>query len=244
MNVMDRFAALKGKIELLKNQAGNKDEVNTLNEHIKQLSDLMTPLAGTVGNISFLREQGISVELPDPAIQFARANLQKLAAGFGKKAHSQTFRKGDQWVKVQETLGSLGKTVPAAAKQAWQQWVMNRAAADTPDELRQQAAPTTENKAAIAKYEAIYNQLWARVKILPDNDSVFAEIDLDIAALKAARAGIDFNVPDAVRWFFDSMSSGMTPLMTPEVYAEVYNWLKQKNQLSLYHIARSRWSSV
>lgn len=235
MTLLEQTRALKEGLGYLETVGDNEEEVRELHEQKRTLRALTEPLNLSRESVLRLRSGSVQVELPESLV----GEVVKLAADVRKKMEkkpgSQTLKSGKEWSILLEKMRTLNKALEASAKSGWKAYVVEQITSDSPGTIKSRMADTTENRQRIREYEVIYSRMQQTSQSLPGGVAAIGEVESLSRSLSTAYGKIDFDVPEAVRYFLDGANSTVgAPLSL--LTEEVLDWLKSRQEDGLYSI--------
>lgn len=167
--------------------------------------------------------------------QAAATILARLEADFDAKQLTSDAA----WKKLLSSAEGVAEALDEAAREAWSAHLDRLGELEDPATLRMRAPPTPENEETLARYERSYAQYAEiRKRTLPSSADDLAQLETHIASCKLAYSRLVFDLPPAVKVFFESVLADSATLR--RVTPEVLSWLTEKGQLDRFRVRSAR----
>ncbi len=234
-----RAAELKGRLSRLYDLSAKVQEASDLERLRQDLSRQVEKFEPQVQKQALLQANAVAVASPARVVKMARR-----AAGLHEKFQVEptaaTLKKGKTWQALLDELDEAGSEFCEVVLTAWRRARRDFFAGDTPATLRGRLARTAENDRALDQYRTLHQALDTAFSAAPADQAAIDQIKRLAKQLEMTAQAFDFNVPEAVKRFLESVQSmggASLDLLTPEVI----DWLKANHSFDAYRIiAKSR----
>lgn len=232
-----RASKLRTDLEELakfKASAGEAGELSQLRDSLGlEVDELKEALAAR----AILAKAGLHVALP-ASHGGLRKRAQSLRERFEKEPRAEALKRGQVWRTCLEQAGEVAEEIATAVRERWRKHEVEIFSGDAPPVVERLLAPTSANKNALRRYKAAFAELQQLFRSAPQSDA-----DITVARRKAQELAdiakdFDFNVPQEVKHFLETVLSGGAPLGT--LTAAVIDWLKENDSYEHYRIVASR----
>jgi hypothetical protein len=231
-----RVKALRARLSRLDEMGANAAETGLLDDLRSELSAPISKLKGHLVQRATLSAAGITVELP-PSLDVGRKRAATLLEKFIAEKKAATLKKGRNWSQLLADVDDASTEVAKAVSSAWRSYRQEAFGGESPPVIKARLAMTSENMAAIKRYEALHPSFRAAFEALPQ-DVVTVERARRLANdLTETAKSFDFDVPREVKAFLEAIQVGGAPLaLLTEI---VQTWLKANNAFDSYRIRAS-----
>lgn len=232
----ERAKALRARLGRLDEMGANAAEAGLLDDLRSELSAPIARLKGHLDQRSILTTAGIAAELP-PSLETGRKRAATLQEKFVAENKAATLKKGRNWSQLLTDIDTASSDVAKAVSSAWRAHRQEIFGGEAPSVIRARLAMTSENMAAIKRYETLHQNFRAAFETLPPDGAMIERVKRLARELTETAKSFDFNVPKEVKAFLEAIQAGGAPLtlLTETVQA----WLKTNNALDSYRIRAS-----
>ena len=139
------------------------------------------------------------------------------------------------WTRLLKASDGLAEALEVAGRNAWSAHCEQLGSLEDHDTLRLRTPLTPQNEEALRRYQTSYVAYAAIAnRTLPASADDLTQLEAHLAACKAAYGHITFNLPPAVRAFFDALQRDSATLAN--VTPQVLTWLAEQGQLERFRV--------
>jgi hypothetical protein len=234
MILFKKCKELQSRIEILRNNQGNVDEVKALQERLNEILPIQENLAEVMAKAKLLSENEISMDSMSDRVAIAATSLNKVKTRFEERSISENLTKGREWTKVISDVEVVETEIRSKTIEAWRNFLKTIFTGQTPNEIENNLAKTEKNNKLLVEYRDLYQEFRNNSEQFPRNVESIKNIISESKKLLQLQKKFDFDVPDSVKIFLDSVVSGRATLHL--LTEEVTEWLKKNRSFDNYRI--------
>lgn len=236
MIFLEKSENLIKKLKQIQNLSKNTEEAKSLKNDAEKIEERNTDFDKLIILIKIAREKDIPFT---PQInQKLNNQVNDLKEKFKQSPVRKTLTNRGLLESIIDGSKEVYRQNKSKIEDAWVLYRENNYPVEKPDELNANIAQTDENKRQLEEYKKVYHKIEPLLRNLPDNISVFNELDDLKQKLKDIMAKIDFNVPKEVKSFLNDISNNQGASLDYLANPIVLEWLKEHKQMDRYKIIR------
>lgn len=238
MTLIDRINGLTERASGLDALDRQRAESAKLQKLLAQVRPMNEKLGTEIQQMRLLHDEGINAAPDSSSAEAARKTLARLIKRFTENRTADSLTKGRDWKLLDDQAQATYQKLTNALKAAWSQFIATAYTGESPSHLKRSLAVTDRNLDQLRLYEQTYTQLNGLTRSRPQERGDFARVRELARQLGEIYQRFDFNVPEGVKRFLQSVADGGADLDL--LTEEVRGWLDQQGSSGHYRIvARS-----
>ena len=229
----ERAKLLRARLVNLDNLSLNVLETRSLEELRHSLKQPAERLRNVVEQYKLLEDSGIQTPKSEPLVS-ARKLAAKVLDGFKLNPKAATLTRGVGWATLLKQVDLASDDLDAGLQKAWKTYRLTLFNGDPPQLLKNRIALTDANMKAFKAYEKLYNSWLFEFGRLPGDIAAIDRVKAIAKELTNTAKSFDFNVPDDVKRFLQSIQVDGASLA--QLTKAVVDWLKENKAFDQYRI--------
>lgn len=234
MTLIDRINCLTERARGLETLDRRRAESAKLQQLLTQARPMNEKLGTEIKQMRLLHDEGINATPDSTSAKAARKTLLKLISRFTENRTADSLTKGRDWKLFENQAQMTYQELTAALKAAWSQFISTAYTGENPSHLARTLAGTNHNGELLRLYTQSYAQLNDLARNRPLERRDFDRVRELARQLNEIYQRFDFNVPEGVKRFLQSVADGGADLDL--LTEEVRGWLRQQGSSGHYRI--------
>lgn len=228
--ILNKSQTALARLNRIKEASEDIEESKTLDQLMSDLLGLAKPIYALASSASLLSRNGVALSSATD-ISKTTETVKQVSERFIEMPKSNTLKQGQRWTGLTKKLQGFSKQMSELQSEDWVRYFKNIFRGLPPSQRESHLAPTPENKAALEKYKALYQDYIKYRTAIPENDGEFN--NLTDVVNKLSKIEFKEDVPEDVRRFLSATNTGADlDLLT----IEVIDWLRKNKMLSGYFV--------